>query len=586
MKVFTVLSIFYALNMVTSFNIGSSNNHNYPRLQRNLKLRILPLDQVPQLSQLSQLPQLPPNINNDLILATQETINKVTQYPSLPQIIFQDLFFIFNNVLFPIAFILTVISFFRPPTNMPMGMPGLLNTNSKLNKFDATKQNITMSSWVGSPEIFEDVFEVISYLKNEAAYKELNVELPRGILLEGPPGTGKTLLAKAIASETDSNFISISGSEFVELIVGMGALKVRQLFKEARQKKPCIIFIDEIDAIGKKRGNNLNSNDEREQTLNQILAEMDGFEDNEGLTILAATNRKDILDEALIRPGRFDRIIKIGLPDKTSREQILKFYLDRKPIDDSIDIASLSEITDGFSGAQLKNLVNEAAILAVRERSKVISRINIDNALEKLAVGLIRNVDTRSKEVLYRVAVHEMGHALIALLYNNYFDIFKVSIKATYNGAGGYTLFSEKPEIKDGGLYTKDLLFKRLVIAMGGKAAESIFFGDNFISVGASQDLKQANGLARQMIGLYGMGEELQVFHDENLDNQYRPDLYSDFTKSIIDEESLDLVNLAYNEAKKLIKQDKTFVDFAINSLLEKKVLFSNDLNYNKTKTV
>ena len=567
MKLFTVLSIFYTLN------IGLSFKHTYPKLQRKLKLRILP-----------------ENISNDLVLTTQETVNKVTQYPSLPQIIFQDLFFIANNVIFPIILIMTIISFFRPPMNMPpMGMPNLLNSNSKLNKFDATKQNITMSSWVGSPEIFEEVFEVISYLKNEQAYKDLNVDLPRGILLEGPPGTGKTLLAKAIASETNSNFISISGSEFVELIVGMGALKVRNLFKEARQKKPCIIFIDEIDAIGKKRSNNLNSNDEREQTLNQILAEMDGFEDNEGLTILAATNRKDILDEALIRPGRFDRIIKIGLPDKTSREQILRFYLDRKPIDDSIDITSLSEITDGFSGAQLKNLVNEAAILAVRENSKIISRVNIDNALEKLAVGLIRNVDTRSKEVLYRVAVHETGHALVVLLYNKYFDIFKVSIKATYNGAGGYTLFSEKSEFKDGGLYTKDLLFKRLVIAMGGKAAESVFFGDEFISVGASQDLKQANSLARQMIGLYGMGDNLQVFHDENLDNQYRPDLYSELTKSIYDDESIYLVNLAYNEAKKIIKQDKTFFEFTVNSLLDKKVLFSNDLQnlyYNKTITI
>ena len=249
----------------------------------------------------------------------------------------------------------------------------------------------------------------------------------------------------------------------------------------------------------------------------------------------------------------------------------------------------MSEITDGFSGAQLKNLVNEAAILAVRENSKIISRVNIDNALEKLAVGLIRNVDTRSKEVLYRVAVHETGHALVVLLYNKYFDIFKVSIKATYNGAGGYTLFSEKSEFKDGGLYTKDLLFKRLVIAMGGKAAESVFFGDEFISVGASQDLKQANSLARQMIGLYGMGDNLQVFHDENLDNQYRPDLYSELTKSIYDDESIYLVNLAYNEAKKIIKQDKTFFEFTVNSLLDKKVLFSNDLQnlyYNKTITI
>lgn len=575
MKFFTILSIFITINTGLSFN------HNFPKLQRNIKLKLVPVDQISS------------SDYNGLSLAAQESINKYIQHPSLIQVIFQDLFLILNNVIFPIFFIFSIISLFRSPSGFGMStMSSASNpfkSTSKLNKFDATKQNITMSSWVGSPEVFEEVFEVISYLKNENSYKSMDVELPKGILLEGPPGTGKTLLAKAIASETKSNFISISGSEFVELIVGMGALKVRQLFKEARKNKPCIIFIDEIDAIGKKRSMSLNSNDEREQTLNQILAEMDGFDDNDGITILAATNRKDILDEALVRPGRFDRIIKIGLPDKSSREQILTFYLNKKPVDNSVDIKSLSEITNGFSGAQIKNLVNEAAILAVRENSKSISRTNLDNALEKLAIGLIRNIDTRSYEVLYRVAVHEVGHALLALFYNNYFDLFKVSIKSTYNGAGGYTLFSEKPEFKDGGLYTKDLLFKRLVIAMGGKAAESVFFGDQFISVGASQDLKQANDLARQMIGMYGMGNELQVFHDDNLDNQYKPDLYSDILKSMIDAESLELVENAYNEAKRIINQDKTYFDFVSNSLIINKVLYLNDFNdykYNGTNMI
>jgi len=583
MRIYTILSIF------TTLNLGVSFNHNFPKLQRNFKLKLVPVDQIADHVDIIQnFDQIASSIDNGLALATQEAINKASQHPSLTQVIFQDLFFIVNNVLFPIFFIFSIISFFRPPMGMsPMGgMSNPLRPNIKVNKFDATKQNITMNSWVGSPEVFEEVFEVISYLKNENSYKSMDVELPKGILLEGPPGTGKTLLAKAIASETNSNFISISGSEFVELIVGMGALKVRQLFNEARQKKPCIIFIDEIDAIGKKRSMGLNSNDEREQTLNQILAEMDGFEDNEGLTILAATNRKDILDEALIRPGRFDRIIKIGLPDKSSREQILTFYLKKKPVDISVDVKALSEITDGFSGAQLKNLVNEAAILAVRENSNSISRVNLDNALEKLAVGLIRNVDTRSYDVLHRVAIHETGHALLALFYNNYFDLFKVSIKSTYNGAGGYTLFSEKPEFKDGGLYTKDLLFKRLVIAMGGKAAENVFFGNQFISVGASQDLKQANSLARQMIGMYGMGNELEVFHNDNLDNQYSPDLYSDITKTMIDEESLDLVEDAYKEAIRIITQDKTYFKFVSNSLLINKVLYLNDFKeYNYTRT-
>ena len=571
MKFYNILTIFLTLNSSLSFKLP------HVRLQRNIKTRI-----IPDMNQIQDFQQISSNINDGSIVAAQETLNKVSQYPNLLQVIIQETFFIFNNFVLPALLLFSVLNVFN--SRMGMGM-NPLSQNKKINKFDPVKQNITMNSWVGSPEVFEECFEVISYLKNEEDYKALNIELPKGILLEGPPGTGKTLLAKAIASETSSNFISISGSEFVELIVGMGALKVRELFKEARQNKPCIIFIDEIDAIGKKRSTGFSSNDEREQTLNQILSEMDGFEDNEGLTILAATNRKDILDEALIRPGRFDRIIKIGLPDKTSREQILKFYLDKKPVEDSIDIKSLSEVTDGMSGAEIKNLVNEAAICAVRNGEKIISRKNIDDAYEKLIVGLIRNTDTRTNETLYRVAVHEIGHAIVVLLYNKYFDMFKVSIKATYNGAGGYTLFSEKPEFKDGGLYTKALLFKRLIIALGGKAAETVFFGDEFVSGGASQDLNQANGLARQMIENYGMGDKLKVFHNNKLDGQYSPDMYSDTTKKIIDEESLSLVNMAFDEAVEIIKQEKPYIELLINSLLDKKILFMNDIELIKHYT-
>lgn len=567
MKYHTILTI------LSIFNLGSTFRLSHPRLSKTLKLRVIPPEQINQISS---------DLGTSLQSVTQETMNKVVQYPSLFQVVVNEFFFVLNNVLFPLFALFTILSIFNPQMSMGMGtgMNQLnLKPNNKLNNFDAEKQNITLSSWVGSREIFEECFEVISYLKDEDKYKTMGAELPRGILLEGPPGTGKTLLAKAIASETDSNFISASGSEFVELLVGMGALRVRQLFKQARENKPCIIFIDEIDTIGKKRGMSLvNNNDEREQTLNQLLAEMDGFSDNEGIFVLAATNRKDVLDDALVRPGRFDRIIKIGLPDKTSRKQILSFYLDKKPTDPTIDINSISETTDGMSGAELKNLVNEATILAVREGKTVVSQENLNNALEKLVVGLIKNTDTRTKETLFRVAVHEVGHALTALLYDKYFDVFKVSIKATYNGAGGYTLFSEKPEFKDGGLYTKDLLFKRLVVAMGGKAAESVIFKDNFVSTGSSQDLKQANALARQMIGSYGMGDELIVFHNENLDNQYATDIYSDMTKTTMDDESLDLVMLAYDEAVKIINEHNTFFKFIVNQLLETKVLFQGDL--------
>ena len=553
MKFYTILTMLYILNTGLSFRLTQ------PKISRNFKIRVIPSQE--------HLEQLSSNI---------ETVNTIVQNPSLLQVIAGDLFFLFNNILFPVFAIITVFNILNPQQGM--NQLRLNNVNTNMNSFDAVKQNISLSSWVGSPEVFEECFEIVSYFKNESSYKNIGAELPRGILLEGPPGTGKTLLAKAIASETDSNFISVSGSEFVELFVGMGALRIRQLFKQARSKKPCVIFIDEIDTIGKKRSINIGTNnDEREQTLNQLLAEMDGFADNEGIFVLAATNRKDVLDEALVRPGRFDRIIKIGLPDKTSREQILKFYLDKKPIDQIIDINSVSSFTDGMSGAELKNLVNEAAINAVRQGKNTISRENLDVALEKLVVGLVKNTDTRSSKTLERVSIHEIGHTFMVLLYKNYFDFYKVSIKATYNGAGGYTLFSEKPELKDGGLYTKDLLFKRLVIAMGGKAAESVFFGDDFVSAGASQDLKQANDLARKMIGSFGMGNELMVFHNKNLDNEFNSDTYSDLTKSIMDEESLDLVNMAYNEAKKIINEDKPYFKSMVNSLLVNKVLLPTD---------
>jgi cell division protease FtsH len=457
--------------------------------------------------------------------------------------------------------------------------------NSKKNTFDAEKYNITLSSWVGSPEIFEECTEIISYVKNSTNYEIMGAELPKGILFEGPAGTGKTLLAKAIASETNSSFISVTASEFIELYVGMGASRVRDLFSEAREISPCIIFIDEIDAIGKQRGGvgaNFGGNDEREQTLNQLLAEMDGFNDNTDILVLAATNRKDVLDKALLRPGRFDRIIKIGLPDKTSRQQIIKFYLDKKNTDESVDINTISELTDGYSGAELKNLINEAAILAARIGATKITSNEISNALEKNMVGLIRNVDTRLPETKLRVSVHEIGHAFITLFFSKYFELQKVSIKSTYNGAGGYTLFREKSEYIGEGLYTKDILYKRLIITMGGKAAESIWYGNEQMSLGANQDLKQANSLARKMIGLFGMGDELETFYNENIDSSlpdfgYSNHKYSEKIKESFDMEALKLVSKAYGEAKEIIEKNSSEFNDLVNLLFEKEILNIND---------
>jgi cell division protease FtsH len=443
----------------------------------------------------------------------------------------------------------------------PFGFP----SNQKPNDL-FVKPNVTLASWAGSPEVIEECKEIISYIEKKELYKTFGAEMPKGILLEGPPGTGKTLLAKAIATETNSTFISISGSEFVELFVGMGASRVRDLFDSARKNRPSIIFIDEIDAVGRQRGAGINmANDEREQTLNQLLYEMDGFNNNEDIVVMAATNRRDVLDQALLRPGRFDRIIRVPLPDKYSREKILEFYLKSKKTEKDFDIRAIAELAEGFSGAQLKNLINEAAILSARNNETTIQEKYVFESFEKLIVGLIRNnanVDPVTKQ---RVAIHESGHALLSMIFKKYFDFQKASVQPTYNGAGGYTIFTEKPEIKDGGLYTKDVLQKRLIVTLGGKAAESIFYGDDFISVGANEDLRQANKLAQRMIGNFGMGEKLEVFFNDNVGDESNPflgrslgigDKYSQNTKYLMDKESLDLVKNAYRDAKYILNQN------------------------------
>lgn len=433
------------------------------------------------------------------------------------------------------------------------------------------KLNISLSSWAGSPEIFEECAEIVSYLKNSTNYKNVGANIPKGILLEGPPGTGKTLLARAIASEANANFISVSGSEFVEIFVGTGALKVRNLFKTARENSPSIIFIDEIDAIGKQRSTGLNmGDDEREQTLNQILAEMDGFTPNENIIVLGATNRKDVLDSALLRPGRFDRIVNIPLPDKNSRKDILKLYLKDKNTDKNIKIDFLSELTTGFSGAQIKNLINEASINAARLGNIIITEKNIEDALDKILVGIIKKNDMRTIDSKTRVAIHEIGHAFLAAYFKNYFKLHKVTIQPTYNGIGGYTLFNEYDNIREDGLYTKDILKKKLIIVLGGKAAEEAFYFNNYVSLGASEDLKEANRISRKMINNYGMGNELKVFYNENLENTYK---YSEKIKEKIDEESLFLINEAYSEALKLINNNKNKISELVKLLLEKTVL-------------
>lgn len=498
------------------------------------------------------------------------------------------------NVAIPVFFLIyfiRLITSYRQNNGFSASSMNIMNRQSiqgnnlfqKKDDMNIQTPNISLSSWHGSPEVLIECKEVVAYLDNNNLFQTIGAEIPKGILLEGPPGTGKTLLAKGIASETNSTFISMSGSEFVELFVGMGAAKVRELFQTARKNIPCIIFIDEIDAIGKKRGNGMSlaSNDEREQTLNQILYEMDGFNNNDGLLVLAATNRKDVLDKALLRPGRFDRIIRVPLPDKHSRMKILEYYCSKKKMSPNVDILSLAEITDGFSGAELKNLLNEAAILAARQKQNIIEEKDLFDAFEKLLVGIIKKNNDASLNTRRRVAIHEIGHAILALHYPELFDLQKVSIQSTYSGAGGYTIYTEKPEIKENGLYTRAFLKKQLTIMLGGKAAETLYYGSENCSSGATQDLKNANQLAQKMVGLLGMARNdgmLEVFYNENLSEDYSRMTYSETVKTNIDNEVLKLISDAYEESKRILKEKEDLFLSMTNLLIKKNVLNKKDI--------
>ena len=510
------------------------------------------------------------NFKPNYILIIENLINNIL---SLSNYIIP--LFLFTYFVQYIYLLLNQNSFISNNLNPLMG-------GTKNNKFTLMKQNISLNDWAGSPEVIEECYEIINYLENKELYKELGAEMPKGILLEGPPGTGKTLLAKAIASETNSTFISVSGSEFIEMFVGVGASRVRELFKSARENSPTIIFIDEIDSIGKQRGFSTNGgNDEKDQTLNQILYEMDGFNSNENIVVMGATNRKDILDKALLRPGRFDKIITIPLPDKDSRSKILQLYLNSKKTNESFNIESISQLTDGFSGAELKKLINDATILSIRNNHTTLQEKYIFDSFEKMIVGLIKKNSTIDIKAKRRVSIHEAGHALLVLKFSKYFDFQKVSIEPTYNGAGGYTLFTENPYIKDSKLYTKDFLKKRLIITMGGKAAENIFYGDNFVSLGSTEDLKQANKLAQKMIGNFGMGNNLEVFFNENLNDNYVTNKYSEYTKEMIDKESLSLVKEAYDEAKILLLSSSKNLFILSELLANNTVLYKKDIDNN-----
>lgn len=427
----------------------------------------------------------------------------------------------------------------------------------------------------GVDEAKEELVEVVDFLKSPKKYTDIGGKIPKGVLLVGPPGTGKTLLARAVAGEAGVPFFKISGSDFVEMFVGLGASRVRDLFKQAREKAPCIVFIDELDAIGKSRANSISGgNDEREQTLNQLLVEMDGFDNEKGLIMLAATNRPDVLDPALLRPGRFDRQVVVDRPDVKGREAILKIHSKNVKMGSDVNIAAIAKTTSGFSGADLANIVNEAALLAVRSGRKLVSMADFDEAVEKSIAGLQKKSRVIRENERKTVAFHETGHALVAAFTEGADKVHKISIVPRGVAALGYTL--QMPE-DDRFLRTKKELLGEIDVLLGGRAAEQITFGE--VSTGAGNDLQRATDLIRRMITDYGMSDKFFNVVLSSRGSGYgtgEPQLvreYSEETQNYVDQEILSIMTERYNRALELLTSKKVLMDYIANRLLEKEIM-------------
>ena len=456
------------------------------------------------------------------------------------------------------------------------GPGGIFNIGkSRATLFDkGTKVNITFADVAGLDEAKVEVMEIVDFLKNPKKYTSLGGKIPKGALLIGPPGTGKTLLAKAMAGEAQVPFFSMSGSDFVELFVGVGASRVRDLFKQAREKSPCIIFIDEIDAIGRARGKNMMmSNDERESTLNQLLVEMDGFSGESGIIVLAATNRPDVLDTALLRPGRFDRQITIDKPDLKGREAIFKVHLKPIKISEKLDIHKIAEQTPGFAGADIANVCNEAALIAARKGKSAVDLEDFQDAVDRVIGGLEKKNKIISPDEKRIIAYHEAGHAICGWYLEHAYPLLKVTIVPRGTAALGYAQYTPKEQY----LYNTDQLQDQLCMTLGGRASEDIFFGK--ISTGAQNDLQQITRIAYAMVTVYGMNDKLGniSFYDPTQEQSFTKP-YSEETSKLIDEEVRKLLEVAYGRTKDLLREKRADVEKLAEALLDKEVLFQSDV--------
>ena len=486
---------------------------------------------------------------------------------------------VFLTTILPFIIVAAVIIFIFVFMNRQAAAGG--GSNSKMMNFgksrakmmDPRAVKVTFKQVAGLSEEKEELEEIVDFLKNPKKYIDLGARIPKGVLLEGPPGTGKTLLAKAVAGEAGVPFFSISGSDFVEMFVGVGASRVRDLFEEAKKNSPCIVFIDEIDAVARRRGTGMGGgHDEREQTLNQMLVEMDGFGVNAGIIVMAATNRVDILDPAILRPGRFDRKVVVGRPDVKGREEILNVHVKGKPIGDDVDLKTIAQTTAGFTGADLENLMNEAAILAAKKNEAYITQADIDKSFVKVGIGAEKKSKVISDKEKKITAYHEAGHAILFHVLPDVGPVHTISIIPTGTGAAGYTM--PLPE-KDEMFNTKGKMLQEIVVGLGGRVAEELIFDD--VTTGASQDIKQATALARAMVTKYGFSDKVglvnygsdedEVFIGRDLAHTRS---YGENVATVIDEEVKGIIDECYAKARKIINDNRDVLDACAKLLLDK----------------
>jgi cell division protease FtsH len=485
-----------------------------------------------------------------------------------------------GNLVIPVLLLVGLFFFLRRASTGAGGPGQAMNFGKSRARFQMeAKTGIKFDDVAGIEEAKEELQEVVTFLKKPERFTAVGAKIPKGVLLVGPPGTGKTLLAKAIAGEAGVPFFSISGSEFVEMFVGVGASRVRDLFKKAKENAPCIIFIDEIDAVGRQRGAGIGGgNDEREQTLNQLLTEMDGFEGNTGIIIIAATNRPDVLDAALLRPGRFDRQVTVDRPTFKGRHEILRVHARDKRLADEVNLEAIARRTPGFAGADLANLLNEAAILAARRQRTAVTNQDIDDAIDRITIGLTKPplLDGKSKRL---IAYHEAGHALLATLLPNADPLNKVTIIPRSSGAGGFAQQLPNEEQIDSGLYSRSWLLDKIMVGFGGRAAEEIVFGYAETTTGASSDLQQNTNLARQMVTRFGMSElgplmldtpNNEVFLGAGWMNRTE---YSEDVAAQIDRQVRELLQQCYQKTRAILLQHRDLLDRLADTLVERETL-------------